>query len=46
MGTLKESFQPEVHLLEPKYIDHAFNLTRKVESKNMATRILVTNIYS
>jgi len=43
MGTLKEIMQHEVCLFEPKYLDNAFNLERKVESKNMASRKLVTN---
>jgi hypothetical protein len=36
-GTLKESIQHEVRLLEPKSLEHAFSLTRKVESKNTTT---------
>jgi 3-hydroxy-3-methylglutaryl CoA synthase len=43
--TLKESIQHEVHLLEPKYLDHAFNVARKLESKNMSTRRVDTNNY-
>lgn len=43
MRTLKESIQHEVHLFEPKSLEHAFIMTRKVESKYMATRKLVTN---
>jgi len=46
MGTLKESIQHEVNLFEPKSLKCAFSLARKVESKNMATRKLVTNNYS
>jgi hypothetical protein len=45
MGTLKESIQHEVHLFEPKSLEHAFSMERKVESKNMATRRVVTNNY-
>jgi hypothetical protein len=42
---LKEIIQHEVHLLEPKSIEHAFSVARKVESKNMATRRVATNNY-
>jgi hypothetical protein len=45
MGTLKESIQHEVCLLECKSLDHVIILERKVESKNMATRRVVTNNY-
>lgn len=45
MGTLKEIIQHHVCLLEPKSLEHAFFLERKDESKNMATRKLVTNYY-
>ena len=45
MGTLKESIQHEVCLFDPKSLKHAFNLARKVESKNMATRRVATNNY-
>ena len=45
MGTLKEIIKHEVHLIEPKSLDHAFNVAKKVESKNMATRRVVTNNY-
>jgi hypothetical protein len=33
MRTLKESIQHKVHLLEPKSLEHAFIVARKVESK-------------
>jgi hypothetical protein len=45
MGTLKESIQHEVCLFEPKSLEHTFIVARKVESKNMATRRVVTNNY-
>jgi hypothetical protein len=45
MGTLKDNIQHEVHLFEPKSLDHAFNMERKVESENMATRRVSTNNY-
>jgi hypothetical protein len=45
MGTLKGSIQHEVHLLRPKSLEYAFSPTRKVESKNMATRRVVMNNY-
>lgn len=37
METLMESIQHKVHLFDPKYLDHLFNLVRKVEIKNMFT---------
>lgn len=46
MGTLKESIQHEVHLFEPKSLEYAFGLARKVESKNISTIKLVTNDYT
>jgi hypothetical protein len=45
MGTLKENIQHEVHLFEPKSLEKAFNMARKVENKNMATRRVATNNY-
>jgi hypothetical protein len=45
MYTLKETIQHEMCLLEPKYLNHAFSVARKVESKNMATRRVATNNY-
>lgn len=45
MGFLKEIIWNEVGLFEPDSIEHAFSLSRKVESKNMATRKLVSNNY-
>ena len=45
MGTLKEIIQHEVCLLEPKFLEHAFSVARKVENKNMATRRVATNNY-
>jgi hypothetical protein len=46
MGTLKENIQHEVHLFEPKSLEHAFSMARKVERKNMATRRVATNSYT
>jgi hypothetical protein len=44
MNTLKESTQYEVRLLEPKSLEHAFSVARKVESKNMAfIRVVIKN---
>jgi hypothetical protein len=45
MGTLKKGIQHEVHLLEPKYVEHAFSVATKVESKNMATKRVITHNY-
>jgi hypothetical protein len=45
MGTLKENIQHEVHLFEPKSLEKAFSMERKVENKNMATRRVATNNY-
>jgi hypothetical protein len=45
MGNSKERIQHEVHLFEPKSIDHSFSVERKVESKNMATIRVVTKNY-
>lgn len=45
MWTLKEGFQHDIHLSEPRSLKHAFNMARKVESKTMTTRKLVTNSY-
>jgi hypothetical protein len=45
MGTLKENIQHEVHLLEPKTLEQAFSMERKVENKNVATRRVTTNNY-
>jgi len=45
MGTLKENIQHELCLFEPKSLQNAFNLERKDESKNLATRKLFTNNY-
>ena len=44
-GTLKEIIQHDVHLLEPRFLEHAFKVARKVESRNMATRRTTTDIY-
>ena len=45
--TLKDNIQHEVHLFEPSYLEKAFMMTRKVESKNMvvATRNTTSNTY-
>jgi hypothetical protein len=45
MGTLKESIQHEVHLLQPKSLKLAFSVEGKVRSNNMATRRIATNSY-
>ena len=45
MGIVMGIIQHEVHLFGPKTLEHAFILERKLESKNMATRNLVTNNY-
>jgi hypothetical protein len=45
MGILKGNIQHEVHLLEPTFLEKAFRVARKVESKNMATRRTTTNTY-
>jgi hypothetical protein len=45
MGTLKDNIQHEVHLFEPKYLEHVFNVTGKLQSKNMGTRRVSTNNY-
>jgi hypothetical protein len=45
MGTLKENIQHEVHLFEPKSLEQAFSMTRKVENKNMASIRLATDNY-
>jgi hypothetical protein len=45
MGTLKESIQHEVHLLEHKFMEHVLNVLRRVESKNMTTSMVATNTY-
>jgi hypothetical protein len=45
MGTLKENIQHEVHLFEPKALEQAFSMERKVENKNMAIRRVATNNY-
>jgi hypothetical protein len=45
MGTLKENIQHEVCLFEPKSLEKAFSMERKVENKNMATRRVATNNY-
>jgi len=45
MGTLKERIHREVHLFEPKSIEHAFNVERKVEFKKNVTRRVFTNSY-
>lgn len=44
MGTLKERIQHEVCLFEPKFLEHD-SLEKKFGSKNMATRISITNNY-
>jgi hypothetical protein len=45
MGTLKEKIQHEVHLFEPKSLEHAFSMARKLENKNMDTRKVATRNY-
>jgi hypothetical protein len=47
IGTLKDNIQHEVLLWEPKSLENAFKVARKVESKNMAiaTRRTNPNIY-
>ena len=45
MGTLKESIQHKVHLLEPKSLENSFKVARKVESKNMVSKRITTNTY-
>ena len=45
MRTLKEGIQHEVRLFEPKSLEKAFSLARKVETKNMATRRDTTKAY-
>jgi hypothetical protein len=47
IGTLKDNIQHEVRLWEPKSLENAFRVERKVESKNlaMATRRTTPNIY-
>jgi hypothetical protein len=45
MCILKERIQHEVQLLELKLVEHAFSVSRNVESKNMATRRETTNNY-
>ena len=45
MGTLKENIQHEVCLLEPKSLEKAFSMERKVENKNMATRRVAIDNY-
>ena len=43
MGTLKENIQHDICILEPKPVENAFSLERKIESKNMASRRVATN---
>jgi hypothetical protein len=45
MGTLNENIQHEVHLFEPKSLEQAFNMARKVENKNMPTRRMAIDNY-
>ena len=47
IGTLKDNIQHEVCIFEPSYLEKAFMMARKVESKNMAitTRKSFSNIY-
>jgi len=45
MGNLKESFQNEEFLFEPKSVEHALYLVGKVESKNITTIKLVNKNY-
>jgi hypothetical protein len=47
IGTLNDNIQHEVRLWEPKSLENAFKVERKVESKNMAmaTRRTNPNIY-
>jgi hypothetical protein len=45
MEILKENIQHEVHLFEPKSLEQDFNMVRKMENKNMATRRVATKNY-
>jgi hypothetical protein len=45
MGTLKENIQHEVHLFKAKSLDHDFNMERNIETKNTATRRVISNNY-
>jgi hypothetical protein len=45
MGNLKGIIQHEVHLFEPNSLEKYFNMNKKVENKNMATRRVTTNNY-
>jgi hypothetical protein len=45
MGNLKENIQHEVHLIKPKSLEHTFSMERKVERKNMATKMVTINNY-
>ena len=45
IGTLKDTIQHEVHILEPDSLEKAFRLAKKNECKIMATRKPTTHIY-
>ena len=40
MDTLQKTIQHEICLFKPKRFENAFSLTRKIESKNLATRMV------
>jgi len=44
-GNFKGKNPCELHLFVPKSLEYAFTLERKVESKNMVIRSVVTNNY-
>ena len=45
MVTLKDNIQHEVNIFKPKSLEKDFNMERKVENKNMATRRVASNCY-
>jgi hypothetical protein len=45
MGTLNENIQHEVGLFEPESLDKDFSMAKKVENKNMATRMVTSKTY-
>ena len=45
IGTLKDSIQHEVRILEPDSLEKAFRLARKIECKIMATRKPTIHFY-
>ena len=45
IGTLKDTIQHEVHVLEPDSLEKEFRLARKIECKIMATRKPTTHLY-